>query len=231
MKNLRTDPRRGLLLGLAVLCLVSAPVIGHLGFAPWAWARSSETQDPARSAARSEDSFQTLSEFINRSPGERGEVDRIKGIIKSMVPPPEAPSPKVPSQRALGKIFKPEPFGIFALQEGPIEPLIIPIETLGTPAGLIPFGPATNASGSFGSGAGAGPGSLAVAPFPSAPSDGGGSSGGGGGGGTDNPAPPPVGAVPEPSTWALLLMGFFGVGFGLRRDHAATKQRGWLVSK
>jgi len=229
MKNLRADPRRGLLLGLAVLCLVSVLVIDHLGFTPWAWARSSETQDRARPAARSEVSFQTLSEFINRSPGERGEVDRIKGIIKSMAPPPEVPSPKVPSQRALGKIFKPEPFGIFALQEGPIEPLIIPIEALGTPAELIPFGPATNASGPFGSGAGGVPGSLVVASSPSAPSDGGGSSGGGGG--SDNPAPPSVGAVPEPSTWALLLMGFFGVGFGLRRSHATTKHRDGLASK
>lgn len=230
MKTLRTDPRRGFLLGLAVSCLVSVPVIDHLGFTPWAWARSSETQDRARSPARSEASFQTLPEFINRSPGERGEVDRIKGIIKSgFVPPLEAPSPKVPSQRALGKIFKPEPFGIFALQEGPIAPLFIPIEEVGTPVGLIPFGPPNNASGPFSSGAGGGPGSLVVAPSPSSPSDGSGSSGGGGG--SDNPAPPSVGAVPEPSTWALLLMGFFGVGLGLRRSHATTKHRDGLVSK
>lgn len=230
MKNLRTDPRRGLLLGLAVSCLVSVPVIDRLGFTPWAWARSSETQNPARSAAQSKASFQTLSEFINRSPGERGEVDTIKGIIKSgFVPPLDASSPQDPSQRALGKIFKPEPFGIFALQEGPIEPLVIPIGEVGTSAGLVPFGPANNASGPFSSGASVIPGSLAVAPSPSSPSIGGGSSGGGGGNG--NPAPPSVGAVPEPSTWALILMGFFGVGFGLRRSHATTRHRDWLVSR
>ena len=229
MKNLRTDPRRGLLLGLALLCLVSAPFIAQLGLTPSALARSSEMQDRARSAARSEDSFQTLSEFINRSPGERGEVDRIKGIIKSIVPPPEAPSPKIPTQRALGKVFKPEPFGIFALQEGPIESLIIPLEEVGTPGGVVPFVPATSASGPFNSGAGAVPGSFAVALSPSTPSNGGTS--GGDGGGSDNPAPPSVGAVPEPSTWALLLMGFFGVGFGLRRSHAKTKCHDWLVSK
>lgn len=230
MKNLRTYPRRGLLLGLAVSCLVSVPVIDRLGFTPWAWARSSETQDRAGPAAQAKASFQTLSEFIHRSPGERGEVDRLKGTIESgFVPPLDAPSPQNPSQRALGKIFKPEPFGIFALQEGPIEPLIIPIESVGTPAGLVPFGPANNALGPFSSGASVVPGSLAVAPSPSSPSDGGGSSGGGGG--NENPAPPSVGAVPEPSTWALILMGFFSVGLGLRRSPAKTNNRDGLVSQ
>lgn len=30
------------------------------------------------------------------------------------------------------------------------------------------------------------------------------------------PPPPPVGAIPEPSTWAMLLLGFFGIGGVLR---------------
>ncbi|WP_246450666.1 PEPxxWA-CTERM sorting domain-containing protein [Sphingomonas rhizophila] len=60
---------------------------------------------------------------------------------------------------------------------------------------------------------------------------GGGGSGGGGGGGccgsggggggntpTDNPGTPPVPAVPEPSTWAMLLIGFGAIGSALRRQ-------------
>ena len=30
------------------------------------------------------------------------------------------------------------------------------------------------------------------------------------------PPPPPMGAVPEPATWAMMLLGFFGVGLTLR---------------
>jgi hypothetical protein len=43
---------------------------------------------------------------------------------------------------------------------------------------------------------------------------------GGGGGGTtpsDNPEKPPVPAVPEPSTWAMLIIGFGAIGSALRR--------------
>lgn len=48
---------------------------------------------------------------------------------------------------------------------------------------------------------------------------GGGGSGGqdGGGGGTDGGPTTPVTAVPEPSTWLMLIFGFFAVGGALRR--------------
>lgn len=32
-----------------------------------------------------------------------------------------------------------------------------------------------------------------------------------------NPAPPTTGAVPEPATWAMMLVGFGAIGIGLRR--------------
>lgn len=45
----------------------------------------------------------------------------------------------------------------------------------------------------------------------------GGGGGGGGGGETPGGGTPGVGnAVPEPATWASLLIGFFAIGFGLR---------------
>jgi hypothetical protein len=62
-----------------------------------------------------------------------------------------------------------------------------------------------------------------------APGGGGGFVGGGGGGGgggsggistppaTDTPPPSVPAAVPEPSTWAMMLVGFGAVGFAMRR--------------
>ena len=52
---------------------------------------------------------------------------------------------------------------------------------------------------------------------------GGGGGGGGGGGSITNPAPPitppapPVGVVPEPATWAMMILGFGLIGSALRR--------------
>ncbi len=50
---------------------------------------------------------------------------------------------------------------------------------------------------------------------------GGGGIGGGGGGGGDTTTPvnpsPPTEAVPEPATWAMLMLGMLMAGIGLRR--------------
>lgn len=58
---------------------------------------------------------------------------------------------------------------------------------------------------------------------------GGGTVGGGGGGtpGGTNPdggTTPPVTAVPEPSTWMMTILGFMGMGIGLRRRKAAARR-------
>ncbi len=54
---------------------------------------------------------------------------------------------------------------------------------------------------------------------------GGGTGGGGGGtgGGGTNPPPPIVPAIPEPSTWLMLLMGFAVTGMALRRDKSLAQ--------
>lgn len=49
--------------------------------------------------------------------------------------------------------------------------------------------------------------------------------GGGGGGGDDDPPPGDVPAVPEPGTWAMLMLGLFGCGSMLRR-----RRRGGLAA-
>lgn len=51
--------------------------------------------------------------------------------------------------------------------------------------------------------------------------------GGGGGGVVVPPSPPPIppvtSAVPEPSTWALMLMGFWGIGASLRSRRSKAR--------
>ena len=49
------------------------------------------------------------------------------------------------------------------------------------------------------------------------------SGGGGGGGGPPGFRPPPVGVVPEPATWAMLLVGFFSLGARLRQAGRRTR--------
>ena len=77
---------------------------------------------------------------------------------------------------------------------------------LSSPPPTNPGGGGSGGSGSFGT-------------FP-----GGGSSVGGGGGSITDPAPPivpppppPVGVVPEPATWAFMILGFGLIGAALRR--------------
>lgn len=225
---LRTNPRYGILLALTAISVVSASALDYVGLAPWASVLSNKTPDVVRKSAEPEASFLTLSEFIERSPGERGEVNALKGkglITSKLAALQDEPAAGPPSQRALGKIFDPEPFDIAAAEENPIVFLTAPIAGIGTPQGLVPLGSATGASSGFPSGAGSIPGSFAVAP-PISSSPG----GGGGGGGSDNPAPPSIGAVPEPSTWLLILMGFFSVGFALRRRQAPAMHRNEPVS-
>jgi hypothetical protein len=49
--------------------------------------------------------------------------------------------------------------------------------------------------------------------------------GGGGGGGGGGTTPGVGSAVPEPATWASLLIGFFAIGFGLRSGSARQPSR------
>jgi len=235
LKALKADPKRTALLAAALICLLGGSLLVRVVPTTSALARSSEMHAGGRSSAQVEQSFMTLSDFVNRSPGERGEVDPISGLIKSaFVFERDGSSIMEPSQRALGKIFDPEPSGIAALQEGPIELLTGPLDALGAPGS---FGPVTGSPSPFPPGGGSGPGGLVGAP-PSIAAGGGGIGGGSGGGiggdggiggggggnGGGGMPPPPVAGVPEPDTWALMLIGFFAAGFAMRRGHAEPKR-------
>lgn len=57
----------------------------------------------------------------------------------------------------------------------------------------------------------------------------GGGTGGGGDGGTGGTPTDPVSAVPEPSTWLLLIMGVFGIGAAMRRRTGSRSSPAALV--
>ena len=165
-----------------------------------------------------------LQNFMGRSPGERSDVDLIKGKIKgARVAGKPGRTVGVPAERALGKVFDTPPEAEVAGNS----PLILPQEVLpgaAVPLGQIATGPQTGTGGSPGGGTIGGPGGG----FP-----------GGGGGGiivppnptptpnpTDTPGPGPsptptppdvVTAVPEPGTWLLMLFGFGFYGFAMRK--------------
>ena len=152
-----------------------------------------------------------LEEFLARSPGERGLVieQKGKGGGKSGPVGPVEVAFAGPSEEALGKIFDiPRPDEeLIAGTEPPSKPSensdLVVVPNVLVPGGLVPNA-GTPVSGGGGSGGG----------FP-----------GGGGPGAGNPpggtpptgTPPTPGPVPEPSTWALLIIGFFSVGAALRK--------------
>lgn len=193
---------------------------------------------PTASALLSEDSqvpgsAQVRNVFdmlANRSPGERtvGKLNKAKS--SASIPKLGGADSDEPRQRALGKVFPTPPPSpgaatapgepvLFALQDQPV--------TLDIPEGpfaasdLVGSGPVTGAGGFIGipvAGGGSGLGNGGG----SGGGNGGGSSGGGANGGTGAPppSPPPFSAVPEPSTWAMLLLGFGLIGAGMRRRRA-----------
>jgi hypothetical protein len=122
-------------------------------------------------------------------------------------------------ERALPKIRA--PYGPPTAYEALVTPPIAPIAPLPQAPlyATIAGGPPIVAPGS-GGGPG-GPPVLSNIPGP-----------GGGGGGTFTPpvtlatpqAPPPAEAVPEPASWAMMLLGFALMGGALRRRGAAGLQ-------
>ena len=185
-KRVANRRKRLLLIGSAGLSFV---VGGPLSVAAYMGVAS---DFPGVSAAKS-----FLAMMSERSPGDRTKGELIKTKHKPVA---------VPTQRALGKITKPEP------PKELVEAIAPPLPKIDeVPAALAPpveVGP------------------LLLTPQPP--------SGGGivippeapppGGGGPnppppteEPPPPPPPPAVPEPGTWATMLMGFGLVGWLMRR--------------
>ncbi len=167
-----------------------------------------------RSAERAlQETGDALKSFIGRSPGERGSTDILKGKAERIGPVKEKVGvADKPEQRALGKVF-----------DKPSES----ITDTAAPQPVVTFLP-DDAGGFSVPPPGLGSPIGRTGPIFSAPiigGIGGGVIGGGGGGGGSSgppPSPPPVTSpVPEPSTWALLLLGFGLLGASMRRRATA----------
>lgn len=159
-----------------------------------------------------------IERFVGRSPGERGETDLIKTKVKrakgkigdDLLAKAPREKPGEPEERALGKIFDTPPEEeVRALGDGPIGPL-----ALGDPtAGGLPF----DGSGpTFSSGGPGFPGGISTVVPPGTTPGGPTDPGDPDPGGPDDPGNP-VGAVPEPGTWAMMILGFGLCGAALRR--------------
>lgn len=146
-----------------------------------------------------------LADLENRSPGSRmgGIATKAKRTIARLLPGRPDEGVEAPVQRALGKEFDPPAtdafqFAPLSIPGAPVMAFSAPSE--GAPEQFLPIG-----------GGGFSPGSPGGTVIPG----GGGNPGGGGG---TNPPPPPPPAVPEPDTWALMLLGFGFVGAVMRRQ-------------
>jgi hypothetical protein len=139
-----------------------------------------------------------LAMLSERSPGERTAAELITKHRRAAA---------APKERALGKIHNPPPTQ-FLDAIAPPPPTIAELPPF--EAALTNLGPLMNIPGPPGSGGGI--------VTPQSP-PGGGGGGGGGGGDTETPPeqPPPPPAVPEPGTWATLLLGFGMTGWLMRR--------------
>ena len=165
-------------------------------------------------AGAMQDKASQLRDFLARSPGERRDIDLVKGKGKSRsdaVAAPQLAEDAQASDEVASNVIQPAPADDL-LANPPVEESSIALalpeipeakELLYTPAPIL-----AQARG----------GPVVIGTV------GGGLIGGGGGGGGSGgtPPPPPVPPVPEPSTWLMMLFGMFAVGAALRRNRRAT---------
>ncbi|GEM_PF-2289756 len=193
MKTSRNHARRSRIAVAAGLALFSIAIAGPVAMYM--------LPDAANAAAEVSASGDALSDLENRSPGARlyGLATKAKRNIARLLPGRDGDGDTAPEpeQRALGKVFDPpvaDDFTFAPLTDDE------PVAALAGPEEAEPTSFAPPVGGNVPSG----PGGF-IPP-------GGGSSGGGSSGGN-----PPTGAVPEPDTWALLILGFGAVGGAMRR--------------
>lgn len=153
-------------------------------------------------------SSDALDRFTGRSPGERGETDILKGKARTIADRlfGSRINSGEPEQRALGKIFDTPPEeSINELSQTP-GPIAL---TDPAPTGLLPLGDTGGAPAGSDSGSPGFPGGISTVVPPATsvtPID-----------PTTPGVPPPVAAVPEPATWASMLVGLGLCAAALRR--------------
>lgn len=139
--------------------------------------------------------------FAARSPGAREagalyDTKPARERVASRPPPPAGALPP-PSERVLTTVRdRPVPY----IDLPPVGSLPF-VDVPGVAQPVVPGAlPPTLPGGGFPGGGGLLPG--------------GGTGGGGGGGGGDIPGVP---GIPEPTTWGMMILGFFGIGAAMRR--------------
>lgn len=232
------DNRKAIYGGVAAVALLAAAYLAFTMFNnDGSWWNSSDRYTAADGSGEDDGSIfdrasNALNSFIGRSPGERNEAALVagKGKGKGRRAPREGLT-RQPRERALGKVFDTPAAQdrVIPGEDTAVDDALIPPEALlsqapaAAPIGSTPLasgpisGPPVTGGGGGGFfpgiGGGGGGGS------PGGPGGPGGNPGGnpppagGGGGGT----PPPVPAVPEPATWATLLLGMAATGAMMRR--------------
>lgn len=194
-----------------------APLLAGLFFAAVAGSGDPATGKATKAAAILAALKDPLSLFAERSPGGRG-----AGALLSTKPDKLAAlADPGPEERVLSQVRDRDPdFGGMPALTGLDDPAFAPDPGVnGLPGGGLP-------DGGFPGGGGGGPSGLFSPDFIPG---GGGPPGGGPPGsgppgsgppGTDPPGegiPPVTSAVPEPATWAVMILGFFAVGAAARR--------------
>ena len=215
--------------------------LSFVGFASTQWGRKvsaqlgvkdsiAQTVNAAGNAAKQ--TTAALNSFIGRSPGERGATDTIKGKAKRLA---KRNNDRL-AQRALGKIFDQPPTqrALGKIFDQPVDgaPELVSSQPslAALPNEILPFtGPVSGVT----SPASGSPGIF----VPSSLGNFIGGSTGGGGSPETPPVTPPsvippiISAVPEPSTWILLLFGFGAIGASLRRTIATSKRAGLCAQR
>ena len=141
--------------------------------------------------------------LAERSPGERTKGELIKTKQAALA--------DAPTQRALGKITKPEAPKELVEAIAPPIPVIeeLPPVALKDDIGPILLTPPPAGGGIIAPPQAPPPGGGGPTPPPPPP-------------GVNPPPPPPPPAVPEPGTWATMLLGFGLTGWAMRRRRRQT---------
>jgi uncharacterized membrane protein YgcG len=183
-----------------------------------------QTRDLSMSGSSQGELINGIANLLNaRSPGDRTKAELTKSKQSNRAPYDPAESVDEERERVLGKTFPPDTDDL---------PLDTPEELLSqsNPGNQIFEVPAstddvwqlaeTSLDGALPTSGGSNGGSWIIGG-----GSGGGGSGGGGGVGGQPPIPPgPVPSVPEPSTWAMMLLGAAMCGASMRRRNRIRLQ-------
>jgi len=182
--------------------------LGAMLCAPVAWWMA---EPAAAVAATAVSHVEDLAELLNqRSPGTRTQDQltkhaRVAAKVRKAAKPvaPVADLPITPSVTELVDLLQPQPVPV-AIASANAQPVLVTPPTLSS---IFASNPGSSIPGVGGGGGGGGGGNVS---FPSS---------------EPREVVPPVSAVPEPGTWAMMLMGFGLVAWRVRRKPRPAREK------